>query len=79
MPEVQCKCGNIIKTGEIPNSNEWLFISDVEYDNYTENIDVEDLYLAMKRFLVCNQCERIWIYWEGNQKTPVSYIRDEIS
>ena len=77
MPGIQCKCGNIIKIGEIPNPSEWLFISDVEYDKYSGNIEAEDLYLAMKRFLLCNRCGRIWVYWEGNQIEPVPYILDE--
>lgn len=77
MPGILCKCGNIIKTGEIPNPNEWLLISDVEYDKYSGSIDSEDLYVEMKRILVCNQCKRIWIYWENNQKEPISYILDE--
>lgn len=77
MPGLQCKCGNIIKTGEIPNTNEWLFISDVEYDKYTGDINAEDLYLKMKRFLVCDVCKRTWIYWGGNEKEPVPYVLDK--
>jgi hypothetical protein len=53
VPSIQCKCGHVIKFGEIPNPNEWLLISDVEYDRYLGAMDSEDLYREMKSRLVC--------------------------
>lgn len=76
MPGIECKCGNIIKSGEIPNPNEWLLISDVEYDKYSGEIDSEELYQEMKSMLICKQCRRIWVYWEGHQKAPTPYVLD---
>jgi hypothetical protein len=32
MPKIKCICGNILGLGEIPSPNQWLVISDVEYD-----------------------------------------------
>ncbi|HLO87733.1 MAG TPA: hypothetical protein VK203_22380 [Nostocaceae cyanobacterium] len=76
MPGIKCKCGNVIKTGEIPNPNEWLIISDVDYDLYSGSINSEELYKEMKSMLICNKCSRLWIYWEGSEKEPVAYIID---
>jgi hypothetical protein len=73
MPGIQCKCGNIIKSNLIPNPNEWLVISDVSYDKFSGKIDAEELYKEMKTLLVCNNCKRIWIYWNGNREPPLSY------
>jgi len=79
MPGIKCKCGHVIKFGEIPNPNEWLLISDIEYDKYFVAIDAEDLYREMKSMLVCKQCKRVWIYWEGYQKDPTPYTLDCLS
>ncbi len=76
MPNIKCTCGNIIKAGQIPNPNEWLIISDVEYDNYSGKIDAEKLYKDMKTLLKCGSCNRIWIYWDGFEKDPISYTKE---
>ncbi|KXX69171.1 hypothetical protein [Flammeovirga sp. SJP92] len=76
MPGIKCKCGNVIKFGEIPNSNEWLFISDVEYDKYSGNVDSEKLYMDLKSMLICQKCKRIWIYWNGYDNAPTPYKLD---
>ena len=76
MPAVMCKCGNRIGLGEIPNPNEWLTISDVVYDAYTGIIDAEALYADMKHILVCDQCNRILIFWNGFQSPPTCYSKD---
>lgn len=74
MPNLPCKCGHVIGLGEIPNPNEWNMISDVEYDRFSGKIDAEELYRLMKSFLVCANCQRLWIYWKGFEHPPVSYI-----
>jgi hypothetical protein len=76
MPGIKCKCGNVIKTGEIPNTNEWLIISDVDYDLYPGSINSEELYKEMKSMLICDKCSRLLIYWEGSEKEPIAYIID---
>ena len=77
MPSIKCKCGNFINMGEIPNPNEWLIISDVEFDKFYEKIDAEVLYKKMKTLLICEKCNRLWVYWSGNEKDPVSYCFEE--
>jgi len=73
MPGIKCKCNNVIKIGEIPNPNEWLIISDIEYNKYSGNVDSEELYKELRTVLICNHCSRIWIYWEGSSTPPVCY------
>ncbi len=46
-------------SGEVPNSIEWLLISDVDFDNFHGAIDSEVLYKEMKSLLVCNQCKAL--------------------
>ncbi len=76
MPAILCKCGNRLGLGEIPNPIEWLTISDVDYDSYAGTIDAEVLYSNMKHMLLCTQCERIIIFWNGFQSPPTYYSID---
>jgi hypothetical protein len=76
MSSIICKCGNRIGFGEIPNPKEWLTVSDVEYDGYSALIDAEVLYATMKHILACDQCERLWIFWNGFQSMPTCYSKD---
>lgn len=76
MPKFVCKCENIISVNEIPNPNEWLTISDVEYDRYSGVINSEELYKDMKIILKCNKCERLHCFWDGFDKPPVTYSKD---
>lgn len=76
MPNIKCKSGNIVGMGEILNPNEWLIISDVDYELYSGSIDSENLYRQMKSMLICNQRNKLWIYWKGDGKEPVAYIVD---
>jgi len=79
MPGIKCRCNNIIKTSKIPNPNELLFIHDEEYDLYEGMIDSDELYAKMKRILVCNKCNRMWVYWKGYDHLPISYVREDPS
>ena len=78
MAKFNCKCGNTISTsGQIPNPNEWLMISDVEYDSLDSKITLEELYLKTKSLFVCDKCKRVWIFWNGFDSDPIAYIVDE--
>jgi hypothetical protein len=75
MSKFCCTCGNIIHiSGEIPNPNEWLLISDNEYNNFNGAIDSEELYMKMRSLLMCSKCKALWIFWEGYDKDPALYL-----
>ena len=74
MPSIMCNCGESLRYGEIPNPNEWLVISDVDYDDYCGDINSEALFREMKHFLKCPGCDRLWIYWDGFGSKPRSYL-----
>jgi hypothetical protein len=75
MGKFLCKCENVIRvSGAIPNPIEWLFISDTEYDSYTNPIEPEKLYLKMNSFLKCDQCGRLWVFWDGYDNMPTLYM-----
>ncbi len=65
MPSIKCKCGKRLDIGTIPNPNEWLAISDVDYDGYSEQVDAEALYEKFTHFLECDNCGRLWFFWNG--------------
>jgi hypothetical protein len=58
MPKMLCKCGNVISWSLIPNPIEYLIISDVEYDKYTDVVDADELYSKMKHIMECTSWER---------------------
>ncbi|WP_164478511.1 hypothetical protein [Mycolicibacterium stellerae] len=67
-------CGTEIRTsGDIPNENEWKLFSDVEFDQYSGQVDVEKLYLAGTIAFRCPVSDHLWIYWDGFDKTPQLY------
>ncbi|MBW4084752.1 hypothetical protein [Paenibacillus sp. S150] len=79
MPKIRCKCGELLRFGDIPCKIEYKFISDVEYDQYQEQIDSEILYLNMKSFLQCDECGRLWFFWDGFNNPPKEYVLNKIS
>ena len=78
MAKFICKCENIIRTsGAIPNPNEWLIMSDVEYDSLDPKMNLDELNLKMKSFFICDRCGRLWFFWKGFDSDPIPYKIDE--
>lgn len=74
MPSILCRCGEKLRYGEIPNSIEWLAISDNEYDAFSGEINAEDLYRNMCSLLKCPRCGRLWAFWDGFGSPPTVYV-----
>jgi hypothetical protein len=74
MPAIRCRCGEVLRYGEIPSPIEWKIISDVQMDDFSGMVDAEEVYGAMKSLLVCPQCGRLWVYWNGFGADPTEYI-----
>ncbi|MNK81800.1 hypothetical protein D3C87_1015550 [compost metagenome] len=74
MPKLKCNCGEVLRYGDIPCYIEYKFISDVEYDNFENQVDSEELYMKMKSFLKCPNCDRLWLFWNGFDEQPEEYI-----
>lgn len=72
MPKLMCSCGSALSYGSVPCEIEYLFISDVKYDKYSGQIDSEELYEEMSRFIRCPNCETLWMFWAGSD-SPVEY------
>lgn len=73
MPGMRCRCGEAIPYGEIPCKDEWLFISDVEFDKFSGSVDAEEIYKTMSSFLKCPRCQRLWVFWNGFNHDPTEY------
>lgn len=65
MPDIICGCGEILPDGEIAYPNEWLLSYDIEFDNFSEQVDTEEIGKAMKSFIKCPNCGTIWYFWDG--------------
>ncbi len=77
MPKIRCKCDNIIRLSDIPSPNQWLIISDVEFDKFSGMVNSEDVFNKMKIAVKCNQCGRLHIYWDGFDKDAIIYLEDK--
>ncbi len=76
MSKIKCKCGNTIGLGDIPSPNQSLIISDVKFDNFQGLVDVEKIYDEMKIVVHCENCSRLYIYFNGFNLPPTIYIKD---
>ncbi|HWT94099.1 MAG TPA: hypothetical protein VN238_13930, partial [Solirubrobacteraceae bacterium] len=66
MAKFLCVCGETIRTsGEIPNPDEWLFISDVAYEELADGGDPWVLHGQMRSAFVCPRSGHLWVYDEG--------------
>jgi len=71
----KCPCGEIIRmSGDIPNSEEWLFISDQDFDAVEAAGDPIERYLSFKSLFRCSGCGRVWIFWDGFEAEPTQYV-----
>ena len=76
MPKMKCKCGQQIELSTIPNKHTYLFINEVDFDNFSNIVDTEKLYMSMRESVLCPNCKRLWIFDFGDNK-PIEYLRIE--
>jgi hypothetical protein len=73
MPKLRCKCETMINYGYIPSRDEWLLISDTDYDGFSGMVDTELLYSRFIHMLKCPVCERLHVFWNGFDQPPQTY------
>ncbi len=76
MPAILCSCGERVSYGEIPSPNEWLAISDVDYEKFQGEVDAELIYKKMTHIIKCSNCSRLYIFYNGFENDPISYSRE---
>ena len=78
MPKMLCTCDNVIFLHEIPCPHEWRLISDVEYGRlWEEHATHEQIADATTLAVKCDECGRLFIYWDGFDKQPTEYVPAE--
>lgn len=78
MSKIFCKCGEMIDLSGIPSSNQYLMISDVDFDCFQGNVDAEYLYSKMDIVVKCPSCKRLHMFNEGIDKTPLIYLLENL-
>lgn len=74
MSKFRCVCGHALTTsGEIPNPDEWLYMSDVDFDCYSGSIDAEELYRTFGHAFVCPKSGHVWVFRDGIDREPTGY------
>lgn len=76
MPKLKCECGEVIDLSGIPSPNQYLIISDIEFDKFEGNVDSELIYSQMKIVVKCSFCMRLYIYFNGFDQKPLIYKLD---
>lgn len=73
MPRLKCECSKVINLSGVPSRDQYLLISDKEYDSYSGLIDAEMLYSKMTIVVKCPLCSRLYIYNDGFNSPPAVY------
>ena len=74
MAKFLCICGEVLSTsGTIPHPLEYRFMSDVDLDSLTGDVNVEELYLGMSSFFRCPTSGHLWVFWDGFEAEPTPY------
>ena len=61
-------------SGRIPNPQQWNLISDERFDEFDGLVDAEKMNLAASHAYRCEDCGRLWIFWDGHGAEPVEYV-----
>lgn len=75
MPNRICPCGHVFRLGVIPCPDQWLLISDVDFDRFDKQIETDKLFDAMILATKCPDCGRLWIYYDGFGGKPTEYVQ----
>ena len=74
MAKFRCVCGYQVSTsGSIPNVDQWMFMSDVDLDEFGGMVDIEELYLRLGIMFRCPQSDHLWFFWDGFDHEPTLY------
>ncbi len=74
MAKIRCICGHVFSTsGEIPNPNQWMLVSDVKFDEFSGDANVDALYLGATIAFRCPHSGHLWVYWDGFDDAPQLY------
>jgi hypothetical protein len=77
MPKIKCKCNFVIRLGEIPSSNQFMIISDVEFDKFEDKTNSQEIYMAMKVVAKCPNCGRLHVFWNEFDHPQTIYKPEE--
>jgi hypothetical protein len=73
MAKFLCRCGNALHTsGPIPHPDGLYIIAETGFDERADEPDF-DLIRESTGVHRCRSCGRIWVWWDGWDRDPVSY------
>ena len=76
MAKMNCKCGNILSTSQVPNDVQLWVYTDKEWDSI---IDCDILIpwkipLPKYEVWICPKCKRVYVFEEGNDTPIMRYV-----
>lgn len=73
MPSYLCKCGTRIDYTDIPAAASYKVIGDADVD-VDDELDMSFRSDRSKEALLCANCGRFWIFWNGFHNPPTEYM-----
>jgi hypothetical protein len=74
MAKFTCVCGYTISTsGDIPHPYQWNLIADSVFDDPSDSVAVDQLYMQATVMFRCPRSGHLWIYWDGLGVPPALY------
>lgn len=76
MPNIICKCNQLIELGAIPSPNQHLIVSDIRFEEFQGLVDAEEIYNVMQLVAKCPYCGRLHVFWDGSDKPQTIYKQE---
>ncbi len=54
-----------------------MIISDVKYDRFAEQVNADEVYMAMDIVVKCPNCQRLHVFWDGFNSPQTIYKLEE--
>lgn len=79
MAKMNCKCGYILNTTQVPNNIELRVYTDEEWDKILNCEIIEPWKIPLPKYNVwrCPNCGRVYVFEEGNNIPIMKYILDQ--
>ena len=79
MARMNCICGAILSNSIIPNANELIVYTSIEWEEILQRDIVETWKIPLPKYDVwkCPKCERIYIFKNGDNKAIKVYVPEK--
>lgn len=80
MARMECRCGEVLSDGRVPNDVELWVYTDQEWSEIIDRDSIDPIQIPMPKYDVwrCPRCERVYIFnWSLDEKPIKVYVLEE--